>query len=241
MLDQAEALAEPTEVPSSLDERFRPSEYTALLLGAIRSNRARIAGARALELGCGSGVVLAALAEAGAASVCGIDLEPDAILTSRQLVEGCGCSDRVELRQGDMWAPVAGRCFDVIVANLPHFPSDKPLLGDRLRSWTDGGPYGRALLDRFLVGLAPHLNPAGFALITHGGSVDLGRTRAILAAHRMTFDIVGGGLVTMSPRKLRSVTDSVAKAERGRSILVYGPHIFNEVHVAEVRHARPGA
>jgi methylase of polypeptide subunit release factors len=237
MPDQAEAVTEHPSAPCTVDERFRPSEYTALLIGAIRANRDRIRGACALEIGCGSGVVLAALADAGAKSVCGVDLEPDALRTSSRLLEDRACLGAAELLHGDMWAPVAGRLFDVVVANLPHFPSDRPLLGGRLRSWTDGGPNGRALLDRFLDGLAAHLDPSGFALITHGGSVDLDRTRAILAERGMTCEIVSGGLVMMSPQKLRSVTDSVARAELGRSILVYGPHIFNEVHVAEIRHA----
>lgn len=219
------------------DERFRPSEYTTLLIDAIRANRDRIRGATALEIGCGSGVVLAALADAGAAAVCGVDVEPEAVRVSRLLLQDCGRGAAIEVLEGDMWAPLAGRSFEVVVANLPHFPSERPLLGDRLRSWTDGGADGRRLLDRFIGGLAGHLEPAGFALITHGGSVSLEQTRDMLDAHAMTFRIAKSGLVAMSLPKLRSVTDHVAEAERGRSIVVFGPHAFNEVHVAEIRHS----
>jgi release factor glutamine methyltransferase len=233
----AEAYVEPLAGVPAPDDRFRPSEYTALLLGAVRARGDRIQGARALEIGCGSGTVLAALADAGAASVCGVDVEADAIEASRRLVAGCGVSGIVELLQGDMWAPVAGRPFDVIAANLPHFPSDRPLLGGRLRSWTDGGADGRALLDRFLGGLAAHLAPGGFALVTHGGSVGMQPTRDILAEQGLAGRIVSSGLVMMSQDKLRSVTESVARAERGRSILVYGPYVFNDVHVVQIERA----
>jgi release factor glutamine methyltransferase len=229
-------LLEAGPVCDARENRFRPSEYTALLIGAIRAHRHLVTGATALEIGCGSGVVLAALAEAGASRVCGVDIEPDAIAASRRLVADAGWSGVTELLQGDMWAPVAGRTFDVIVANLPHFPSDRPYLGDRLLSWTNGGPYGRDLLDRLLEGIGTHLNPGGCALITHGGTVCLRTTGDILAARQMTFRLVGGGLVMMSAEKLRSVTESLVQAERGRSILCYGPYTYNEVHVAHVTH-----
>ena len=54
---------------------LRPSEYTAALIQALQARRATVSGARALEIGSGSGVVLAALAELGAASLCGVDIE----------------------------------------------------------------------------------------------------------------------------------------------------------------------
>jgi release factor glutamine methyltransferase len=241
MPNGAEYLVETGLACDSWAAHFRPSEYTALLIGAIRANSHRIDGKSALEIGCGSGVVLAALAEAGAASICGIDIEPAAIRASRLLVQAAGCSGVTELLQGDMWAPIAGRSFDVIVANLPHFPSDRPYLGDRLLSWTNGGPYGRDLLDRLLDGIGSHLKPNGLALITHGGTVNLGATEEMLAARSMACRLVGSGLVMMSMDKLRSVTESLVKAEWGRSILAYGPYTFNEVHVAEITHSGPRA
>ena len=66
---------------------LRPSEYTAALIQALRSDSGRVAGARVLEIGCGSGVVLAALAAMGAASVCGVDIESNAVAVSTRLLD----------------------------------------------------------------------------------------------------------------------------------------------------------
>ena len=77
-----------------------------------------------------------------------------------------------------MWLPVGGRRFDLIVANLPHFPMERS---------ADPGPPAElerrrrrrpALLDPFLEGLAGHLAPGGRALITHNAFVGLDRSRA---------------------------------------------------------------
>jgi release factor glutamine methyltransferase len=48
---------------------LRPSEYTAALIQAFRVRADWVRGANVLEIGSGSGVVLAALAELGAASL----------------------------------------------------------------------------------------------------------------------------------------------------------------------------
>ena len=93
---------------------LRPSEYTSALIQVLRADPARIRGAHVLELGCGSGVVLAALGAMGAASLCGVDIEPGAVAASTRLLGDLGLAKSVELHQGDMWQPVAGRRFDLI-------------------------------------------------------------------------------------------------------------------------------
>src|SRR5262249_55834787 len=158
-------------VPSASDDAFpalRPSEYTAALIQVLRARADWVRGANALEIGSGSGVVLAALGALGAAPLCGIDIEPEARASGSLLRHGIGHDSCVELHQGDMWLPVMGRRFDLIAANLPHFPmAPTEALGERLPSWSSGGPDGRSLLDRFLIGLPAHLAPGGRAIITH--------------------------------------------------------------------------
>src|SRR4029450_6586491 len=58
---------------------LRPSEYTAALIQGLQAKSTSVRGAKVLEIGSGSGVVLAALGELGAASLCGIDIEEDAV------------------------------------------------------------------------------------------------------------------------------------------------------------------
>ena len=54
---------------------FSPSEYTAALLMHVRSQAASAPPANALELGTGSGVVLALMLALGAKQALGVDIE----------------------------------------------------------------------------------------------------------------------------------------------------------------------
>src|SRR5215470_14693936 len=103
---------------------LRPSEYTAALIQVLRARAAWVRGASALEIGSGSGVVLAVLGALGAASLCGIDIESEAVASGALLLRRLGHRDNVQMRHGDMWLPVIGRRFDLVTANLPHFPME---------------------------------------------------------------------------------------------------------------------
>src|SRR5262249_33283498 len=129
------------EVPAP-PRALRPSEYTAALIQAVRVRHAWVCGRHALELGSGSGVVLAAMGALGAASLCGVDIESEAVAHSKLLLDHLGHCAIAELYQGDMWLPVSGRRFDLIVANLPHFPMEPHEFGGRLPTWSSGGTNG---------------------------------------------------------------------------------------------------
>src|SRR5712664_1844085 len=109
----------PTMVCGFAPAALRPSEYTAALIQVLRARAAWVQGASVLEIGSGSGVVLAALGALGAASLCGIDIEPEAVESGTVLLDDLGLAPTAEFHRGDMWQPVAGRRFDLIVANLP--------------------------------------------------------------------------------------------------------------------------
>ncbi len=221
--------------PSPAVAALRPSEYTAALVQAIRAEPSRVRGARVLEIGCGSGVILAVLGDLGAVSLCGVDIEQDAIATGRSLLGELGHD--AEIHQGDMWQPVAGRRFDLVVANLPHFPMDHFEVAGRLATWSSGGIDGRELLDPFLEGLADHFNANGRALITHNAFVDVGRSRQVLRRHGLVMHIVRTVLVHVANEKIDLMTPSILKAEEGRSIHRYGPHVFADMHIVEIASA----
>jgi methylase of polypeptide subunit release factors len=218
--------------PSPAVAALRPSEYTAALVQVIRSEPSRVRGARVLEIGCGSGVVLAVMAGLGAVSLCGVDIENDAIATGRSLLGELGHD--AEIHQGDMWQPVAGRRFDLIVANLPHFPMDHFEVAGRLPTWSSGGIDGRELLDPFLEGLADHFAANGRALITHNAFVDVERSRQLLRRHGLAMHIVRTVLVHVAKEKIDLMTPSILEAEEGRSIHRYGPHVFADMHIVEI-------
>ena len=227
------SLAAPPSVPAVIPA-LRPSEYTAALIEVLRAEAARVRGAHALEIGCGSGVVLAALGAMGAASLCGIDIEQDAIVATTRLLGRLDLDTPVELHRGDMWQPVAGRRFDLIVANLPHFPMDPVEFAGRLPTWSAGGADGRSLLDPFLAGLSGHLAPGGRAIITHNAFDDLARSRELAAQSGLSIRVALTTLVYISPEKIARMTPDVLRVEDGRTLHRYGPYTFGELHIVEI-------
>ena len=217
---------------------LRPSEYTAALIQVLRARRECVCGATALEVGCGSGVALGVLGDLGAASLCGIDIEEDAVVSSLALLAELGHDGVSEVHLGNMWLPVAGRRFELVVANLPHFPLERADMPGRLPTWSAGGHDGRRLLDPFLEGLQDHLAPEGRAFITHNGFVDLDRSRAMLAEAGLRFAIVHTTMVYIPEEKIGRMNAGVLAAEQGRTIHRYGPYAFGDMHIVEI--ARPG-
>jgi len=218
---------------------LRPSEYTAALIQVIQAEAESVRGASVLEIGSGSGVVLAAVAALGAASVCGIDIEQDAVTSGRILLHELGHGGVAEFHHGDLWEPVLGRRFDLIVANLPHFPMASNHVPGRLPSWSAGGPDGRYLLDPFLDGLGRHLEPLGRAIITHNAFVSLDRSREMVARHGLALRVALTTLVYIPGDKLDCMTGYILEAEEGRSIHRYGPYAFGDMHIVEI--GAPGA
>lgn len=222
--------------PAALPPRaaLRPSEYTAALIQVLHGNTTDLRGAHVLEIGSGSGVVLAALGALGAASLFGVDIEDDAIDEGLTLLRELGYAGIARLERGDMWLPVAGRCFDLIVANLPHFPMLPSEIRGRWSTWSCGGSDGRQLLNPFLQGLAQHLTPGGRALITHNAFVSIEVSRSMLRQQGLELRVAQTFLVNIPSAKLELLTPSVLSAEKGRTIHRYGPHAFANMHIVEI-------
>jgi release factor glutamine methyltransferase len=228
------AQSAPDNSPQQVSAALRPSEYTAALIQVLRARAACVRGANALEIGSGSGVVLAALGALGAASLFGIDIESEAVASSALLLRGLGHGENARMYHGDMWPPVTGRRFDLITANLPHFPMESGEFAGRLPSWSWGGPDGRRLLDRFLDGFAAHLAPGGRAVITHNAFVDLELSRAMVARGGLSLRVAMTVLIHIPSEKLALMTRSILCFEEGRSIYRYGPYAFAEMHIVEI-------
>ena len=217
-------------------EALRPSEYTSALIQALRSEPERVRGKQVLEIGSGSGVVLAVLGSLGAASVCGIDIEQDAIEAGSRLLAGPGHAN-AEFHRGDMWRPVAGRCFDLIVANLPNSPHPEVSILGRPPNWSAGGYDGRLMVDAGIDGLRAHLVPGGRALMTHNSFIGLDRSRAAAHAHGLSFDPpLDPGL---RARREAGAHDAEHRAGRGRTLAlqIRSLHLRRDTH-RRVRRAR---
>lgn len=73
--------------------------------------------ARALDVGCGSGILALAALRLGAGSVVAIDTDPNAIDATRANAERNGLADAIEARRGTL-AEAADERFPLVLANL---------------------------------------------------------------------------------------------------------------------------
>ncbi len=113
----------------------------------------------ALDLGTGCGVQAFHLT-AHARTVVATDVSRRALDTARLGVALNGLADRVELREGSFFEPVAGQRFDLVVSNPPFVVSPQASAGERF-AYRDSGLAGDRLGQLLLTGLPDHLAPGG--------------------------------------------------------------------------------
>jgi release factor glutamine methyltransferase len=166
---------------------FQPPSDSYMLADQLKRERLG-PGVSVLDLGTGSGhlAVVAALAGASATA---IDVSRRALLSVRlnALLNGV----RVTALRGDLFAPVAGRRFDVIVSNPPYLPHPDHELPQRgLRRAIDAGPRGRAFIDRICAAVGEHLTPGGVLLLVHSTVCGEQETRQALSARGLETEVV---------------------------------------------------
>jgi methylase of polypeptide subunit release factors len=113
-----------------------------------------------LEVGCGAAMALL-LCSSRARRAVGVDIDPRAVVIARANVLLNGLSN-VEIRQGDLFEPVRGEQFDLIVAQ-PPFVAQPP--GDSAVTWMHGGSRGDELPLRLIRDLPGHLTPGGRGVV----------------------------------------------------------------------------
>jgi release factor glutamine methyltransferase len=167
---------------------FRPRSDTWMLAAALHREQ-RIPGARALDLCSGSGALAVAAGKAGARSVTAADVSRRAVAATR--INGLLNGVRVRTVRGDLFAPLAGRSYDVIVSNPPYLPApdDEPPRSGPQRAW-DGGSDGRSLIDRIARQAAEHLRPGGILLLVQSSICGVDRTLELLAGSRLDAEVV---------------------------------------------------
>jgi release factor glutamine methyltransferase len=222
-------------VPGS--DPFRPSEYTGLLVQTLRARAHEFGRGAGLDMGLGSGVLLATMGLIGVERLFGVDVDPDAIRASDSLMQDLGLAGRVRLLQGSLWDPVGHETFDVVVANLPHFAASEPSDPTHSRYWSMGGADGRALIDPFLAGLPSHLNPDGVAYMTHNVFAGVSETKDRLAAHGLQARPIMTTTTILHPMKSALLTPEIRARHAGQAISRIGPYEFADVDVIEIRRA----
>lgn len=114
-------------------------------------------GARVLDMGTGAGVG-AVFAAQWAGRVTAVDVNPAAVRCARINALLNEVDDRVDVRLGDLFTPVAGERFDVVLFNPPYLPGAP-------RDMLDRAFRGPDVLPRFAAQLDAHLLPGGTLLL----------------------------------------------------------------------------
>jgi methylase of polypeptide subunit release factors len=149
------------------DMVYPPGSDSVLLAEAVpvRSDE------RVLDLCTGSGIQALQVA-ARATGVVAVDIGARAAAMARTnaLLNDARC---VEVRCGDLYAPVRGERFDLIIANPPFVPART-----RGPAYHSGGPRGDRVLRRVVEGWEAHLRPGGRAVAISHLAVRRGETVA---------------------------------------------------------------
>jgi ribosomal protein L3 glutamine methyltransferase len=106
-----------------------------------------------------------------------VDVSPGALEVAARNVDEHGLQDRIALKQGDLFAPVEGARFDLILTNPPYvnaaaiagFPPEyaaEPLIAHA------GGTDGLDIVRRILSEAAKHLTASGTLVCEVGGGRD---------------------------------------------------------------------
>ena len=118
----------------------------------------------ALDMGTGSGIVAITCARGGY-RVIGVDVTPAAVRCARANILINDVQDHVHVLQGDLFAPVEGKEFDLVTFNPPFFRGEPRDDGDA--AWRSPD-----VIDRFAAGLATALRPEGRALVVFSSDGD---------------------------------------------------------------------
>lgn len=133
---------------------------------------------RVLDLCTGSGCIAIACAHAfPEARVDATELSEPAAAVARRNAAEHGVADRVAVRVGDLYAPVDGDRYDLVVSNPPYVSAAEmaelsheyrrePALG------LAAGADGLDVVRRILAGARRHLSPGGILVVEVGDSAD---------------------------------------------------------------------
>ncbi|MFH9980063.1 HemK2/MTQ2 family protein methyltransferase [Streptomyces sp. NPDC017179] len=182
---------------------YAPQDDTALLAEAL-SDEPWKPGARVLDVGTGSGALALVAARRGA-RVTAVDVSWRAVWTARLNARLSRLP--VRIHHGNLFGPVRGRSFDVVLANPPYVPAPDTRRGPhgRRRAW-DAGRDGRLVLDRICRDAPPLLRPGGVLLVVHSALSDPG-----LSLHRLR----AAGLEAAVVRRRRIAFGPVLRSRRG--------------------------
>jgi len=167
-------------------------------------------GATVLDVGTGSGAVAVAIAaERRTAHLVGTDISQAALEIARENADENGVGERCTWEQGDLFDPVAGRRFDLIVSNPPYVAEKQrselaPELAHEPNAALFAGEEGTEVLYALIDGAAAVLSPRGWI------AVELDPSQADGVARRLA----GAGFRDVAVRRDLTQRPRVVSARR---------------------------
>ena len=176
-------------LPFYVDERvIVPRSYIGELLerhfggedGSLIDDPATVANVLDLCTGSGCLAILAARAFAQA-QVEAVDISKDALDVAARNVADYALEDRISLHRGDLFKPLGGNRYDLIISNPPYVDAEGMAALPRECRFEpqlafDGGADGLDIVRRILNQAGKHLTPQGGLLC------EIGRGRELLEA-----------------------------------------------------------
>ncbi len=135
------------------------------------------AGSRVLDLGSGSGAAGVLAAKQGA-RVTAVDINPAAVRCTR--INALLNDVAVDVRHGDLFQPVRGERFDVVLFNPPYYRGVP-------RDGLDHAWRSPDVIERFSFELADHLTPQGHALLVLSSDGEQSAFLQALASNGCTY------------------------------------------------------
>ena len=170
---------------------FKPTSTSQFLAEQLDNLNDKIV----LDLGCGVGPIAIAAALNGAGRVYAVDLMPEACELARRNIKHNGVSNKVTVLQGNLFEPLKGITFDIIVDDVSGMAEEVA----RLSSWypnpiPTGGPDGTLPTVTMLVDSPSHLNDGGCLFFP---VLSLANSEKIMSVARMVY---GDNLQLVSSR-----------------------------------------
>jgi len=153
-----------------------PRPETELLVQhAIETIRGQEGTPQVLDLCTGSGCIAVALAKnCDRIRVTATDIASETIAIARANIHKHSLSERIELLQGDLWAPLAQRRFDLVLSNPPYVSNaefeglDRNVKDYEPELALRAGAEGLEFYRRILQNVGDHLRPEGVLMMEMG-------------------------------------------------------------------------